>query len=107
MHRSIEAPDAASPVDAGGDAALDAASDASVSAMASLGILIDGLSAGTNSGAAYARDVSAVGYAARIGGTQYGQDTTGDIAEVIGIQGAVSDDDLAKLEAYLKAKYGL
>ncbi len=107
MHRSIDAPDAGSPVDAGGDAALDAASDASVPAVASLGILIDGLSAGTNSGAAYARDVSAVGYAARIGGTQYGQDMTGDIAEVIGIQGAVSDDDLAKLEAYLKTKYGL
>jgi hypothetical protein len=99
MHRSVSAADAGSPADAGIDAAA--------ASVGSLGIVINGLDAGANSGVGYARDVSAVGYAARIGGTQYGQDMTGDIAEVIGVQGAVSDADLQKLEAYLKAKYGL
>jgi hypothetical protein len=35
------------------------------------------------------------------------QSLTGDIAEIIGARGSISDTDVAAIEAFLKAKYGL
>ena len=42
-----------------------------------------------------------------IGGNEQLQDMRGDIAEVIAVKGTVGAVDLASLEAYLAAKYGL
>jgi hypothetical protein len=81
--------------------------DAGVPPVASLDLLINGADAGSSTGTGYAGNVSAAGYVARIGGTQGGQDLEGDIAEVIGVQGSVSDADLASLQEYLRSKYGL
>ncbi len=101
LHRAFVTPDAGIVADAGD------AGDASAPAMASLGLLINGADAGSSTGTGYAGNVSATGYVARIGGTQAGQDLEGDIAEVIGVQGSVSDADLASLQEYLRSKYGL
>ncbi len=51
-------------------------------------------------------DVSIPGSVVRIGST-YGQSVEGDVSEVVAIKGAPSDDDLAKLNGYLIAKYGI
>ncbi len=92
LHRAGQPSDAEAP-----DGAL----------VASLGILVNGADAGAATGAGYAVDVSAPGYIARIGGTQGGQDLQGDIAEVIAVQGPLSDQDLQELQTYLMTKYGL
>jgi hypothetical protein len=55
----------------------------------------------------YAANASAVGYPARIGGTPAGQDIKGEIAEIIAVEGPLSDADIQQLESYLKTKYGL
>jgi hypothetical protein len=53
-------------------------------------------------------DVSAPGQPAFLGGRSDGiQFLTGDIAEVVAHKGALADAELAKLEAYLRTKYGL
>jgi hypothetical protein len=103
LHRAALASDAG-PV---ADAASDAAADAAVAASASLGLLVNGVDAGAASGPGYAVNVSAVGFPARIGGTPANQDIKGDIAEVIAVQGSLSDEDIQQLESYLKTKYGL
>jgi hypothetical protein len=99
IHRAGIASDGGTEADAG-DAAPPPAT-------ASMNMLINAVDAGFASGAGYAENVSTVGYPARIGGTMAGQNLTGDIAEIIAVQGAVSDGDLQSLQAYLMNKYGL
>lgn len=55
-------------------------------------------------------NIDAMGVSVFIGGREGNgakQMLKGDIAEVIGVKGALSDPDLASLEGYLKAKYAL
>jgi hypothetical protein len=72
-----------------------------------LSMRVNGADAASATGAGYSDDVSAIGFALHIGGTQKGQDVLGDIAEVIAIHGGLSSPDLTALEGYLSAKYGL
>ncbi len=85
---------------------------AEAAALATLNLRIGGADAGAATGAGYADNVSAGDGGAGswplyIGGNNQKQDVRGDIAEVIAIKGSIADADLASLEAYLKAKYGL
>jgi len=98
VHRSVTLPDGGVDAGDGGDAA---------GPTGTMNMLIDALDAGFATGAGYAANVNSTGYPARIGGTQYGQNLTGDIAEVIAIQGTVSDANLQNLQNYLMGKYGL
>jgi hypothetical protein len=98
---------AAIVADGGADASTDAGDAAAVPAMASMSMLINAADAGFATGTGYALDTDSLGYPARIGGTQAGQNLTGDIAEVIAVQGTVSASDLENLQAYLMNKYGL
>ena len=51
---------------------------------------------------------NAVGQPAFVGGRPDGiQQLNGDIAEIIAVKGTVSESELAQIQAYLKAKYGL
>ncbi len=53
-------------------------------------------------------DVSEPGQKASVGGSYYGSgNLDGDIAELVAVKGAISSSDLADLEGYLMAKYGL
>jgi hypothetical protein len=52
-------------------------------------------------------DVSASGIDAVIGDFQSNIPLDGDIAEIVGVKGATSSQDLSSLEAFLKAKYSL
>jgi len=72
-----------------------------------LSLRVNGHDGASATGAGYALDVSASGYPLRIGGTDKQQDVLGDIAEVIAMQGSLSAPDLATLEGYFAAKYGL
>jgi hypothetical protein len=72
-----------------------------------LSLRVNGSYGASATGPGYALDVSASGYPLRIGGTDKQQDVLGDIAEVVAMQGSLSALDLANLEGYLAAKYGL
>jgi hypothetical protein len=75
--------------------------------LASLELRLNGETSATSTGSAYAIDVSAPGRPVFVGGTPDLQDIVGDIAEVVAVNGATSDADVAALECYLEAKYGL
>jgi hypothetical protein len=72
-----------------------------------LDVRVNGIGMGTATGTGYSIDVSASGKEVNIGGTAGLQDVLGNIAEVIAIHATLGGTDLANLEAYLKAKYGL
>jgi hypothetical protein len=72
-----------------------------------LSLRVNGADAVAATGAGYAIDVSAPGNALHIGGSVKQQDVLGDVAEVVATHGALSSTDLADLEGYLSAKYGL
>jgi hypothetical protein len=109
MHRTIaEAADAGATASDAGDAGDAAVADAAAAPpVGTLTLLIDGVDAGSGTGTGFAGNVSATGYPLRIGGTPGTQDLAGDIAEVIGIQGSISDADLSSLQEYLQHRYGL
>jgi len=76
-----------------------------------LEVRVDGVSEGATD-APTALDISATGEPLFVGGhVTTGNDVIqallGDMAEVVAVHGPISEDDLAKLEAYLKAKYAL
>jgi hypothetical protein len=98
---------AGNPSDGGVEGGTDGGDAATAPTTASMSMLINAVDAGFASGTGYAENVDSVGYPARIGGTQGGQNLNGDIAEVIAIEGPVSAGDLANLQAYLISKYGL
>jgi hypothetical protein len=80
-------------------------------AIHTLEVRLDGASDGINSNVDSA-DVSAVGRPVNIGGVPAASDEvidalSGSIAEIIAVHGPVSDVELARLEGYLKQKYGL
>jgi hypothetical protein len=74
---------------------------------ATLSLRVNGADAASATGTGYAIDVSATGFPASIGGTPANQDVLGDVAEVVAIEGAVSDSDIGGLEGYFKTKYQL
>ncbi len=72
-----------------------------------LTVRLDGAVGGTNVLDAGAIDVSGTGAPISIGANQAGgQSLTGDIAEIIAINGTASSTDITNVESYLKAKYG-
>jgi hypothetical protein len=74
----------------------------------SLEVRVNGAVQGTTN--ATSVNVSASGRPLLIGGrgtVMESQALDGDIAEIVAVRGALGNDDLTKLEAYLKAKYGL
>jgi hypothetical protein len=73
----------------------------------SLSVFVNGALAGTATSGSYGVDVSAAGEPVRIGGTMYGQDLLGDIAEVVAVKGTMSLTELQLLETYLMQKYGI
>jgi hypothetical protein len=74
---------------------------------ASLELRLNGATSATSTGVAYAIDVSAPGRPVFVGGTPDVQNIVGDIAEVVAVNGATPDADVAALECYLETKYGL
>jgi hypothetical protein len=58
----------------------------------------------TADGAAVGIGAGATGYSGVVGTSQL---LHGDIAEIVAVQGTVSDTDMGSLEAYFKSKYGL
>jgi hypothetical protein len=74
---------------------------------AALSLRVNGVDAVAGMGPGYSLDVSAFGYPLRIGGSGRQQDVTGVLAEVLAVKGTLSDADLARLDAYVKAKYGI
>jgi hypothetical protein len=79
-----------------------------------LEIRVDGQLSNSLTGASVgAVNVSSAGFAAIIGQNGYGtpsaefQQFHGDIAEMIGVRGSLIPGELASLEAYLMARYGL
>jgi hypothetical protein len=81
---------------------------------ATLEMRVDGALSGSVTSAAIATlDVSLPGVAAQIGQNGYGtpqnnfQQFVGDIAEMIGVNGSLSAEETASLEAYLKARYSI
>jgi hypothetical protein len=75
--------------------------------LATLDLRVGGVLMCTVTSERCAVDVSAVGSQLALGGTLRGQYVTGDIAEVVAIEGALAQQDIDDLEHYLKAKYGL
>jgi hypothetical protein len=80
-----------------------------------LEIRVDGAVSNSSTTAIFATiDVSAVHSPANIGQNGYGsppreqfQQINGDIAELVGVDGSVTPSELAKLEQYLKVRYGI
>jgi hypothetical protein len=64
-------------------------------------VRINGAVGATQTGASYASDLG------NPAGVQLGSGMGLQIAEVVVVKGTISAGDLASLEAYLKAKYGL
>jgi hypothetical protein len=74
---------------------------------ASMTLFVNGADAGAGTGRAYGIDVTTTAYPARIGGTQYGQNLRGDIAEVVALRGSRTDKELQQLQTYLMNKYAI
>jgi hypothetical protein len=81
---------------------------------ATLEIRVDGLVSSSITNASVAAvNASATGWAAVIGQNGYGmpraefQQVHGDIAEMLGVGGTLTPVELANLEGYLKARYGI
>ncbi|WP_394823997.1 hypothetical protein [Pendulispora albinea] len=70
-----------------------------------LDLRIDSLTVGTMT--ATPVDISATGRNVLIGGSGSVEFLVGDIATFLGVRGAVSDESVAKVEAYLKERYKL
>ena len=74
---------------------------------ASLELRLNGATSAMSGSSGFAVDLSAPGRPLFVGGTPDMQNIVGDIAEVITVKGATPDADVAALEGYLGAKYGL